>query len=300
VALVGSLRIPIASDLAAVLFGCMPPGVTAVLLGLPLATGCVALLAGWVYQGRLPAVLPAIGVGVLLVNLLAAGGIGFPGVAGSLWLLMALGLNTAQADRPPRTLPRIAAVAPLTLVLVMSVACYVALCVRVLPCRGRMLAAQRELAEGNVPLAEADLRAAAKADPLAVGPPRQLAAIAFEAWRRDRSPGRFEQFERHNAAALELAPNSSRAWLASGDLYREAYAVAGRKADIQEAVEAYTRAVELYPNSGLYRAKLAFAHQAAGQPEAFRREADRALRLDEQTPHADKKLKPEIRRRLLP
>ena len=56
----------------------------------------------------------------------------------------------------------------------------------------------------------------------------------------------------------------------------------------------------LYPNSGLCRAKLALAHQAAGDTRAFRREADRALRLDEQTPHKEKKLPPELRRTLLP
>ena len=274
-----------------------------------MAAGCVALLAGWVYRGRLPAALPAIGVVVLLVNLLAAGGIGFPGVAGSLWLLMALGLNTAQADRPSRTLPRIAALAPLTVVLVMSVACYVAVYVRVLPCRGRMLAAQRELADGNVPLAEAHLRAAAEADPLAAGPYRQLAAMTFGLWRRDPSPGRFQQFQHYNAKVLKLTPNSSRAWLISGDWHLEAFsrtsgvsdvAPAVRSAYVNEAVRSYARAVELYPHSGLYRAKLALAHRAAGDQHAFRREADRALLLDEQTPHPDKKLPEALRRQLLP
>ena len=286
-----------------------PPGVTGMLLGFPLGATCVTLLAGWVYQGRLPAALPAIGVVVLLVNLLAAGGIGFPGVAGSLWLLMALGLNTAQADRPSRTLPRIAALAPLTVVLVMSVACYVAVYVRVLPCRGRMLAAQRELADGNVPLAEAHLRAAAEADPLAAGPYRQLAAMTFGLWRRDPSPGRFQQFQHYNAKVLKLTPNSSRAWLISGDWHLEAFsrtsgvsdvAPAVRSAYVNEAVRAYARAVELYPHSGLYRAKLALAHRAAGDQHAFRREADRALLLDEQTPHPDKKLPEALRRQLLP
>jgi cytochrome c-type biogenesis protein CcmH/NrfG len=68
---------------------------------------------------------------------------------------------------------------------------------------------------------------------------------------------------------------------------------------IGKAVEAYREAVSLYPNSALYRARLAEAYRAAGEPLAFRREAEAALRLDQLTPHRDKKLPAELRNRLL-
>ena len=48
----------------------------------------------------------------------------------------------------------------------------------------------------------------------------------------------------------------------------------------------------------MYRAKLAEAYRAAGEPAAFRREAEAALRLDQLTPHPDKKLPAELRSRL--
>lgn len=274
-----------------------------------MAAGCVALLSAWIHRGRMPRALPAIGVVVLLVNLLAAGGIGFPGVAGSLWLLLALGLSGAQVDRPPRRLPRAAALAALVGALGLGVLCHVTAYGRVLPCRGRMLSARQELADGNVPLAEAHLRAAAEADPLAAGPHQQLAAVAFEAWRRDGSPRRFEQFEQHNATVLKLAPNSSRAWLASGDWYLGAFeALSGARhpeaaqeaSDVLEkALEAYRRAVELYPNSGPYHARLAFAWHAAGQQQGFEEEVAEAFRLDDLTPHADKKLAVGVHRRIV-
>jgi hypothetical protein len=48
----------------------------------------------------------------------------------------------------------------------------------------------------------------------------------------------------------------------------------------------------------VYHAKLAEAYRAAGDPSAFRQEAENALRLDDATPHLDKKLPAELRDRL--
>ena len=60
----------------------------------------------------------------------------------------------------------------------------------------------------------------------------------------------------------------------------------------------YHRAVELYPNSPLYQAKLAEACRAAGDWAGFRAAAAAALRLDQATPHLDKKLPAALRQRL--
>ena len=76
-----------------------PPGLMPVLLGLPLAAATIGVLLVWIRDGRLPRWLPAVGVVVLLIDLLATGGIGFPGVAGTLWLLLALGLQHEPARR---------------------------------------------------------------------------------------------------------------------------------------------------------------------------------------------------------
>jgi len=286
------------------LMSAAPPGLSAVWLELPLAAGCVAVLAGWVYGGRMPAVLPAVGALVLLVNLLAAGGIGFPAVAGSLWLLLALGLNTAGADRPPQTLPRISAVAVLVVALAVAVACYATAYGPVLRCQAELRRAQEASAQGNLAAAEKHLRVAVKADPLAAEPRHQLVAVAASRWRQKRTAETLRQFDRYldryDQVLADLAPNSSRAWLAAGELHEEVYWATGRRGDIDRAIEAYSRAVALYPNSGLCRARLALAHQAASDLRSFRDQADWALRLDEQTPHADKKLPPKLRRRLVP
>ena len=73
---------------------------------------------------------------------------------------------------------------------------------------------------------------------------------------------------------------------------------AGRPPIASAALDAYRRAVQLYPNNALYHAEFALALRAVGQRDAFRREADAALDLDKLNPHAEKRLPPEVRKRL--
>ena len=68
-----------------------------VLLGSAMAVLCAAPLHRWVVQGRLPAPLTLIPLVVLLVDLLAAGAVGYPGVSQTGWLLMAAALNQFDA-----------------------------------------------------------------------------------------------------------------------------------------------------------------------------------------------------------
>ncbi len=115
-----------------------PPGLAATLLGLPLAAACTVFLADWVRNGRIAPTLPAIGVTVMLVNLLAAGGMGQPGVAGTFWLLLALAL----AGQGPRVLPRPAAFAMLAAAVALSAACYISGYSPVLRSAGHMQSAK--------------------------------------------------------------------------------------------------------------------------------------------------------------
>ena len=102
------------------LLSAAPPGIAAVLLGLPLATVALLLLRGWIRDGRMPRWLPSVGVAALLINLSAAGGIGLPSVAGTLWLLLAIGLP----EERPRELPTGSAWAVLLLMIALAFACY--------------------------------------------------------------------------------------------------------------------------------------------------------------------------------
>jgi O-antigen ligase len=272
-----------------------PPGIAPLLLGLPLAAAAVAVLLGWIREGRLPSWLPAVGVVVVLVDLTAAGGIGLPSVAGTFWLLLALGLQNER----PRTQRAPTAWIALAGAVGLIMACYVTAYRPVVECRTQLYLAERAPTR-----AIERLEAATAADPLSVEAWQRLAAARFDAWRLSPSREAFDRFEQAAAESLRLAPNSAAAWAASGDWYSLVSSTSqpgGQQTAggaIAKAAAAYAQAVRLYPTSALNWAKLAEAHAAAGDLPAFRREAEAALRLDAATPHADKKLPEDLRKKL--
>jgi len=268
------------------------PGVwlpVVVVVGLPLAAGTALLFWSWIDRGRLAPGLPAIGVVVLLVNLLAAGAMGFPGVAGTFWLLLAVGLNVREAA-PGFHVPRSAGLAALAAALTAALTCSTTALNPVLRSQAAIRLAQHDPRD-----ARRHLQNAAQADPLAAAPPRYLAEHALGAWLHDGGPEAFGRFEASIAAALRLAPNSADTWQSCGDLYRRAFTKGGREAALPKAVSAYRRAVELYPHDAQLRSDLATTLRAGGDEAGFRRQAAIALELDEQTPHYDKKLEPRVR-----
>jgi len=268
------------------------PGVWApvvVLLGLPLAAATVLLFWRWIDDGPLPPSLPAVGVLVLSVNLLAAGAMGFPGVVGTFWLLVAMGLNLTEASRPFRV-PRSAGLAALAATMAAALTCSATALNPVLRSQTAIRLAERD------PLhAGRHLRDAAQADPLAAAPQRHLAEHAFGVWLEGGSPQAFDQFEASIEAALNLAPNSASTWRMCGDLYQRVFEKRGIADALPKAVFAHRRAVDLYPNDAELRSRLAVSLRAGGDEAGFRRQAAIALELDEQTPHSDKKLEPRVR-----
>jgi tetratricopeptide (TPR) repeat protein len=269
-----------------------PPGLAVLWLGLPAAAAAGGLLWPWIQRGRLPAALPAVGAAVLLVNLLAAGGIGFPGVAGTLWLLLAVGLNAAEPE-PSQTVPRLAGAAAAVFVLAMGVSCYTTAYGPVMVARGRVQAALRDPARAGQHLLEA-----AEADPLGAEPWKQVAALLFARWQEEPDKELLDNFEKCVDAAASLEPNSAATHFQIGRWYDLAFRQAGEKSELDKAIEAYRRAVELYPTRTLYRARLALALKAAGDGPGSEEQAAEALRLDALTPHKDKKLPAELRQKL--
>jgi tetratricopeptide (TPR) repeat protein len=254
-----------------------------------LAVTSLALLWPWIHEGRLPSGLSVIAVIVLLVNLLAAGGIGFAGVAGSLWLLMALGLNSAQPRRE-MLLSRGLALAILALVIATGAACFATAYRPV----SRAVAAMRA-AENDPRQCEHYLKQAAAADPLYAEPWKQLAALSFRQWQATQSDTGFQEFELLAAHVLDLKPNSAAAWFHFGEQYRIAFELSRDQVKLGKAAQHYRQAVYFYPARSFYRARLALALDALGDSDESETEANEALRLDGMNPHADKKLTGELR-----
>jgi O-antigen ligase len=275
-------------------------------LGAGWAAGAAGLGVLW---RRQPIPAGALGAGALavLVNLLAAGGIGYPPVALCLWALIALGLNLRN-DLPAGTLRQIggrwsafgaaAALAALG-------GSFVGSALPQWRAQGALEAAR--LARDPARIQMAYLEAVA-ADRYSAAPWLGLAELAYRDWRAHGSAPGVRVWPRiaellDRAARPPLNPNSlvvQRRRIAylhdllarQGAANRDA---ARMRADL---VNAAAKAVQLYPANAALHAELAEACAATGRFDIAAREARAALRLDTQMPHPDKKLPDALRARL--
>jgi O-antigen ligase len=270
--------------------GPMTEGLSVILPGAALG---LFLVYPWLRAGRLDPCLLVVAAAALVVNLLAAGGIGFPGVAGSLWLVMALGLALADRDRPPHAL-RPAVAAGLTVLLALiAAACYGTAFRPVLRCQAALLAAAAEPRRAAEHLSEASRR-----DPWASDPWTRQAALAMAIWRDGESAEPPAAFEHAAEMSLRLNPQSSASWLRVGEWYAEIHARTADPRHAGAAVDKMNRAKDLYPTNPYQWARLAIALDAAGDGAAARQAKAEALRLHEATPHRDKRLEGELLARL--
>lgn len=265
--------------------------------------GAVAWLAWpWIDAGTLPARLPALGALVLAVNLLAAGGIAYPGVAGTFWVLLALALNAAddaEADRAPRALTGGWRIAPAVLgvaAVAALVACYVVAYGPVTLVQAALVRAETErTADARVNA----LLDAAAADPLSAEPWAEIGAIELERLKTDpKSAASRERFMMAATRMVELRPRSSATCRLAASWYTQLFAVEQDPSLAKVAVKLFQRAVELYPTLPALRAEYALSLEQVGQPREAREQIHVALELDAKTPHPDKKLSPELRARL--
>ncbi len=156
-----------------------PPRALELLAGILFAVVAIALLYRWIDAGELPPSLLATGIAVLLVALLAVGGMTFGGVAGTLWLLAALTLNATDPPNIVRSLPWSASVAFLAAVAALFIAQHQTGYEPVLACNGAMAAAVNALADHKPDEAEKQLDLATQTDPYAAEPWAYLAAPAL-------------------------------------------------------------------------------------------------------------------------
>ncbi len=140
--------------------------------------------------------------------------------------------------------------------------------------------------------------AAASADPLYDEPWQRLAELRLARWRQAPRDETRAAFEEAQARAVQLNPRSAASWFAAGQRYRQVFDSGGVTADLDHVVGALREATRLDPTYAHYRAHLALALDAAGEKAEAARESSQARKLDQATPHADRKLEGELRDRL--
>jgi hypothetical protein len=284
----------------------------------------LVLVAGWtlaILLGRtlwtrtaLPAFAFGAAVTAMVIDLLAAGGIGFQSVALCLWLLVALGLNLRE-DRPCGNLREVESRLPgfaLALVWAALAGSFAGAIVPFWRCEAALAQADEALAHQppDFERAQAAYEYAELADRFNPRPWLGDAYLQLLIWNTRGSRPEDLRWKKIPALILKAAsgdrnPSSWTLHSERAEVTRELLAKVGPSLTPKETitwrgsvVEATRKASLLYPTNAMLHARLAHASAAIQMYQDAVDEAKEALRLDEATPHLDKKLPDVIRNEL--
>jgi tetratricopeptide (TPR) repeat protein len=231
----------------------------------------------------------------LLVNLLAAGGITYPSVADSLWLLLAIELNRCgigAASRDALRASNWSRGVPVkknvrwTVGMILAGLLAIAIWLEYLPvmgCRLQLGIADTNTAAGRTGPSRDALEAALSADPWSVPAATRLAAQRFADYEALPTSTQLRSLADADVRARQLAPRRSSVWAQSADfaaaIYNDTRNVEYRTA----AIRYFERAIDLYPTNANLHAEAARFWQSAGESERAHDAAAEALRLDDAT-----------------
>jgi len=268
----------------------MTPDAGLFVCGLPTGVLLLAALHPWTVRGQMPAAVPWLTLLVLTVNLLAAGGISFAGIAPSWWLLLAVAVNSTEAANSRWHLPQVVVGLLAAGALSLVVACFFTLYAPVLRCRAKLDEGLALLRSAHFAEAEAAFRESAEADRFSPEPWVNLATLYHSVALESGTAEALSRFEDALAEALQRNPHAHTLRREAGDWRLALFARWGDRRQWDEAIGAYTGALQLYPNYAMAHAQLAWAYHLGGKAESARGEAAQALRLDALNPHREKKL----------
>jgi hypothetical protein len=264
--------------------------------------------------------LPGAAVGAavvaIVVNLLAAGGIGIPTVASSLWLLLALGLNVRE-DRPCGRIREVDSRIPGFAMSVVWSAVVGSFFGAITPfwSSETALAQADDALQHNQPdfeKAQAAYDAAKRADAYNPRPWLGDAYLQLRVWESRGARPEDLRWKTIPVLLLKAAspPRNPSAWTLHSErakITRDLLAKVGQKLDPRDIismqasiVEATRTASRLYPTNATLHARLAEASADVSMFGDAVSEATEALRLDKLlAPHPDKRLSDATRDRLI-
>ena len=275
----------------------------------------LAIALGAPLWRRRPIPAAGLGVGVLAIsiNLLAAGGIGVPSVAMSLWALLAIGLNLRE-DRPCGRLRDVGGLGPTMILACVWAALAGTFFGAVMPFwQSESYRAAGDAAMASRPpafeVAREAYSEAIRVDHYNVLPWIDLADLEYAYWRTPEKAVRKEPQWAKVLIAIDDALDPK--WRNPRNLglrRRQASYARAILRDLPEnagpweqlqlqttIVKACRWATQIYPTSAVLRAELAQASADIGMYNDAVREANQALVLDGLTPHLDKKLPDRLR-----
>ncbi|MEW4454075.1 O-antigen ligase family protein [Bremerella sp. JC817] len=294
---IGAAIAPFIAPLLQMIMQEMTPDFTMVLVGI-----VPAVIVGLAMQGapivRDQRLWLAIALAALLIDLLAAGGIGFPSVAGSLFLLAAVASPSQQTveveDWRFKLLPMGCGLVGLMIVILWGIQ----------PSTGRktqISLANMASRRGDWREMEQRAKLASAADLWSKEGPAMEANIYFEGWANNvdaplpvRQP-LLDAFESSLDETFRRAGHYFPLHFSAGNWYLDIYRQSNDPNHLLQGIDHYREAVRLYPNRAIHHAQLAWALHLAGLREESVAEAEEALRLDDLNPHAERRLEDRLK-----
>jgi tetratricopeptide (TPR) repeat protein len=240
-------------------------------------------------EGALPIWVLGSALLALTINLLAAGGFSFTGVAICWWILAALILNHSDGGRRVHLTPTRAAVVAISAGLLAG-ACYWTMYRPVLGCHAALSDAAAARGKGLLQQAESACQRAAEIDPYSAEPWVNLAALYADLIEVTGDRDWLGDFDRAVQQAIRRRGGAANVFRRIGDWRLSLYSRLNDPLQLQHAREAYSRWVELYPSDSLAHAQLAWGRHLADDTQGAARSAEQALRLDQMHPHRERKL----------
>lgn len=281
------------------------PAFVLLLTGFPVAALTLWLLKPWVAHGEISSSLLVAALIALLINLLAAGGISFPGVSTSVWLLIAMVLVLTEPGprmdavaAGERALSRAGAFGWLLVAVLAGILYHTTVYNPVYRSTAMQSEATLAARSGRINDAIASAVKAAELDPASPQPwmsvDPQLIDLTDLWFSRLVNEGNTNalrtEFEFASTKASELDPRSAGTQTQLGHWSLALYRQFGEADDLAAARYHYTNAVARYPNNALVHAQLAWALHLGGDDKLAAVEAQTALELDGRHDHSELKL----------
>jgi tetratricopeptide (TPR) repeat protein len=286
-------------------YGCgflsdLMPAPALLLTAVPAGALTLWLLRGWVADGKVTTAMLVAPLVALLLNLLASGGISFPGVATSLWLLVAMVqvIHTSAQGEMDRNLSRSAAAGWLAVAVLAGVLYHYTVYNPVFRSSVNLSEATLAIRNGELKESIAYAMEAARVDPWSPQPwvsaDDSLVDLS-DLWhsrlaREGDSDELRKEFTLACDAGLARDPRSESVYAQIANRRLYLYRQFGKPADLTAARYYYECAASRYPNNAFVHAQLAWLLHLTGDDDAAAKEAEIALALDQRHDHQEHKL----------
>jgi len=270
----------------------VPLRAPAAVAGVAVTVAVVFCWQPWLKSGMATLPLIASAQLVMLLHLSASGGMTFAGVASSLWILLALAMSGRETRTQDREVSRTWALILAGFFVVVAVTWHRTAYAPVVNSRSNLWFAQQStlLADERIEL----LEAAVAADRRNSEAWRTLARVRLDQWLAEPSAEKLAAFDDAVSGWNASRPQSSSAWSDAAGFWLEVFQATRNVDALDEAERSLSRAVGLYPNSAILRARWAIVLSWSQRRSEAIAQAREALRLSDATPHADKKIPQEL------